>query len=103
MGHGRALLGLKNKKNLNALVEKITRDELNVRQLELMIQQLNENVSRETKKKPVQKNIFIREQENILRERFGTTVTITQRKKKGKIEIEFFSEEDLNRILELLD
>ena len=103
MGHGRALLGLKNKKNLNAIVEKITREELNVRQLEMLIQQLNDNVPRETKKKPVQKNVFIREQESILRERFGTTVTITQRKKKGKIEIEFFSEEDLNRILELLD
>ncbi len=103
MGHGRALLGLKNKNNLNAIVEKITREELNVRQLEMLIQQLNDNVPRETKKKPVQKNVFIREQESILRERFGTTVTITQRKKKGKIEIEFFSEEDLNRILELLD
>jgi len=103
MGHGRALLGLKNKNNLNAIVEKITREELNVRQLEMLIQQLNDNVPRETKKKPVQKNVFIREQESILRERFGTTVTITQKKKKGKIEIEFFSEEDLNRILELLD
>ena len=69
----------------------------------MLIQQLNDNVPRETKKKPVQKNVFIREQESILRERFGTTVTITQKKKKGKIEIEFFSEEDLNRILELLD
>ena len=103
MGHGRALLGLKNKNNLNAIVEKVTREELNVRQLEMLIQQLNDNVPRETKKKPVQKNVFIREQESILRERFGTTVTITQKKKKGKIEIEFFSEEDLNRILELLD
>lgn len=103
MGHGRALLGLKNKDLLNKLVEKVVEEEMNVRQLEQYIQQLNESVPRETKKTPVKKDVFIQEQESILRERFGTTVTISQRKKKGKIEIEFFSPEDLNRILELLD
>jgi len=103
MGHGRALLGLKNKDLLNNLVEKIVKEEMNVRQLEQYIQQLNESVPRETKKTPVPKDLFIQEQESILRERFGTTVTISQRKKKGKIEIEFFSPEDLNRILDLLD
>ncbi|WP_019243392.1 MULTISPECIES: ParB/RepB/Spo0J family partition protein [Bacillus] len=103
MGHGRALLGLKKKNVLEAVVEKIVKDGLNVRQLEQLIQQINENVPRETKKKPIKKDIFIEEQEGLLRERFGTTVTITQKKKKGKIEIEFFSPEDLNRILELLD
>lgn len=103
MGHGRALLGLKDKDLLNSLVEKTLKEELNVRQLEQYIQQLNESVPRETKKTPVKKDVFIQEQETILRERFGTTVTISQKKKKGKIEIEFFSPEDLNRILELLD
>lgn len=103
MGHGRALLGLKKKDILPSIVEKIVKEELNVRQLENVIQQLNENVPRETTKKPVKKDVFIKETENVLRDRFGTTVTITQKKKKGKIEIEFFSPEDLNRILELLD
>ncbi|MGN1387407.1 MAG: ParB/RepB/Spo0J family partition protein [Bacillus sp. (in: firmicutes)] len=103
MGHGRALLGLKNKDLLNKLVEKIVKEEMNVRQLEQYIQQLNESVPRETKKPALKKDVFIQEQESILRERFGTTVTISQKKKKGKIEIEFFSPEDLNRILELLD
>lgn len=103
MGHGRALLGLKNKDLLDKLVERIVKEEMNVRQLEQYIQQLNESVPRETKKPAVKKDVFIQEQENLLRERFGTTVTISQRKKKGKIEIEFFSPEDLNRILELLE
>ncbi|MGN1401150.1 MAG: ParB/RepB/Spo0J family partition protein [Bacillus sp. (in: firmicutes)] len=102
MGHGRTLLGLKRKDQLQNVVKKVIADELNVRQLELLIQQMNENVPRETEKKKVKKDIFLEEQENKLREQFGTTVTITQRKKKGKIEIEFFSPEDLNRILELL-
>jgi ParB family transcriptional regulator, chromosome partitioning protein len=103
MGHGRALLGLKQKDKLAALVEKILKEGLNVRQLEQLIQQLNENVPRETKKPKIDKDIFIKEQENVLRDRFGTSVHIKQTKNKGKIEIEFFSKEDLERILELLE
>ncbi|WP_445509804.1 ParB/RepB/Spo0J family partition protein [Rossellomorea marisflavi] len=101
MGHGRALLGLKNKKGLTQLVNRVMKDSLNVRQLEKLVQELNDDVSRETKKKE-RKDVFIEEQETLLRERFGTTVTIKQSKKKGKIELEFFSKEDLERILDLL-
>lgn len=104
MGHGRALLGLKNKDKLPVLVDKILKESLNVRQLEHLIQQLNENVSRETNiEKKETKNVYIREQESYLRERFGTTVHIKQNKNKGKIEIEFFSNDDLNRILQLFE
>lgn len=101
MGHGRALLGLKDKKKLSLIVNRILKESLNVRQLEKIIQEANDNVPRETKKKE-RKDVFIQEQESLLRERFGTTVTIKQSKKKGKIELEFFSKEDLDRILELL-
>ncbi|MFT4416901.1 ParB/RepB/Spo0J family partition protein [Fredinandcohnia humi] len=103
MGHGRTLLGLKKKEKLNAIVEKVIVEQLNVRQLEALINQINQNVPRETTKPKKEKDIFIKEQETFLRERFGTSVTIKQNKKKGKIEIEFFSNEDLERILELLE
>jgi ParB family transcriptional regulator, chromosome partitioning protein len=103
MGHGRALLGLRKKDKLPVLVEKILKEGLNVRQLEQLIQHMNEIVPRETKKDKETKDVFIRERETSLRERFGTTVNIKQSKNKGKIEIEFFSKDDLNRILELLD
>ena len=103
MGHGRALLGLRNKENLPIVVEKVLKEQLNVRQLEQYIQHLNTNVPRETKKPEQQKNPFIREQESFLRERLGTTVKIKQKKDKGKIEIEFFNNEDLERILEILE
>ena len=102
MGHGRALLGLRNKEKLVVLVEKTIKENLNVRQLEQLIQQLN-NVSRETKQPIPKKDVFIKEQESFLRERFGTTVNIKQTNNKGKIEIEFFSKEDLDRILDLLE
>lgn len=103
MGHGRTLLALKNREKLMPLVEKIKKEQLNVRQLENLINQINENVSRETKSKDEKKDIFIKEREEVLRERFGTSVNIKSNKKKGKIEIEFFSPEDLNRILEILN
>ena len=103
MGHGRALLGLREKAKVPVLVEKVINEALNVRQLEKLIQQLNEDVSRETKKLEMKKDVFIQEREHTLRERFGTTVNIKQNKNKGKIEIEFFSKDDLERILEMLD
>ena len=102
IGHGRALLGLKQKGQLKTLAERTIAEGLNVRQLEKLVQQLNENVPRETKR-PEKKNVFIKEHENLLKERFGTNVMIKQMKNKGKIEIEFVNEEDLQRILELLD
>lgn len=101
MGHGRALLGLKNKKRIPELATKVVKNALNVRQLEGLIKQLNENVSRETNK-PVKKDIFVQATESQLREYFGTNVQIKKTKNKGKIEIEFYSEDDLERILEIL-
>lgn len=104
MGHGRALLGLKKKDKMMKVVEKVIKEGLNVRQLEKLVQELNANVPRETKKPKPEKSVFIREQEEVLREKFGTTVNIKQYKNKerGKIEIEFFSKDDLERIIELL-
>jgi ParB family transcriptional regulator, chromosome partitioning protein len=103
MGHGRALLGLKKKSKMQQVVQRITDDSLNVRQLEKLIQDINMNVSRGTKKKTAQTNVFFKEKESSLRDRFGTSVSIKKSKRKGKIEIEFFSQDDLERILDLLE
>src|SRR5690625_2668147 len=104
MGHGRALLGLKNKEQLTALVNKIIDNHLNVRQVEHLINQLNNDgsVTKKEKKEPP-KDIFIKERESILRERLGTGVQIHRGKRKGKIEIEFYSNDDLDRIIEFLE
>lgn len=103
MGHGRTLLALKDKTKLHDLVKRIEKESLNVRQLEQLVQSMNEDVSRETKKKETQRNLFFVEQETFLREKFGTGVKIKETKReKGKIEIEFFNKDDFNRILELL-
>ncbi|HDA9698499.1 TPA: ParB/RepB/Spo0J family partition protein [Listeria innocua] len=101
-GHGRVLLGLKLKKNIIPTAKKAATQGLTVRQLEDVVNNLNENVSRETIK-PARVPIFIRESESQLRDKFGTAVSIKRRDKKGKIEIEFLSDDDLDRILEILD
>ena len=103
MAHGRTLLGVKNKEHIMAIVEKIKKEQLNVRQVEQLVQELNKNVSRETSTLKQKKNIFYQEYEDVLTERFGTAVTIREKNERGKIEIQFFNKEDLNRILELLD
>ncbi|MBC1252638.1 ParB/RepB/Spo0J family partition protein [Listeria welshimeri] len=101
-GHGRVLLGLKLKKNIISTAKKAVAQGLTVRQLEDVVNNLNDNVSRETIK-PARVPIFIRESESQLRDKFGTAVSIKRRDKKGKIEIEFLSDDDLDRILEILD
>lgn len=102
MGHGRALLGLKDKQKMSALLEKILKEKLSVRDVEALVQRMNENVSRETKRKPPLLSPFLKMKQKELEERLGTSVTIKRGKRKGKIEIEFFSEEDLERIIELI-
>ncbi|NYF25547.1 ParB/RepB/Spo0J family partition protein [Sporosarcina sp. JAI121] len=102
MGHGRTLLGLRKKEQIILVAERVLKEGINVRQLEKLVQRMNEDVPRETKP---QKNVdlFLAERESTLRDYFGTNVSIKKTKSKGKIEIEFFSEDDLERILELLN
>jgi ParB family transcriptional regulator, chromosome partitioning protein len=97
MGHGRALLGLNDKSKVIPVVEKIRKEKLNVRQVEQLITNLNEKTP--VKKVPKKKDIFLAEREMKLRDYLGTGVTIQKGKRKGKIEIEFFSDDDLERIL----
>lgn len=101
MGQGRTLLGLKNKRRIPELAQKVIKEQMNVRQLEALVQQYNAPVSRETKKTD-KKDVFVKATEAQLRDFFGTQVQITKSKKKSKIEIEFYSEDDLGRIMELL-
>ncbi|MCD7035290.1 ParB/RepB/Spo0J family partition protein [Metabacillus sp. GX 13764] len=103
MGHGRTLLGLKKKDKLQPLVDKILKESLNVRQVEQLVHELNEGQAKEKKKQVPEKDVFLKERENYFAHYFGTPVSINQKKDKGTIEIEFFSKDDLDRILNLLE
>ncbi|HLR14323.1 MAG TPA: ParB/RepB/Spo0J family partition protein [Bacillota bacterium] len=102
MGHGRALLGIKDDADIEPLVKRILAEKLNVRQVEKIIQDLHEKPVK-SKKKEEKKDIFLQEKESVLRDRLGTGVSIQKGKRKGKIQIEFYTNEDLERIVDLLE
>ncbi|MBO1912985.1 ParB/RepB/Spo0J family partition protein, partial [Microvirga sp. 3-52] len=63
MGHGRTLLGLRTKEQMHVVAERVLKEGLNVRQLERLVQKINENVPRETKKKETE-DLFLMERES---------------------------------------
>lgn len=103
MGHARAILGLNNKQQQLLLAQKIIDEDLSVRIIEQMVNRLTKNVPRETKKKRNEPNRVIQQYEEKFRIHLGTAVKIQSGKKRGKIEIEYYSLDDLERILSLLD
>ncbi|AMB94027.1 ParB/RepB/Spo0J family partition protein [Aerococcus sanguinicola] len=105
MGQARTLLALKNPKDQTRLAKKVVNEGMTVRQLEKMVQSLNEPVEAQKSQKvqAPQKPTYIRESEDLLMDKFGTNVQIQSKGDHGKIEIEYLSEEDLTRILDLLN
>ena len=99
-GHARALLSLEDQKQMEALCEEIIDKKLSVRETEKKVKLLK-NPPKEDKAKP-EKNPYITAVEDGLKPNFATKVKISGKKDKGKIELEFYSTEDLNRILDLL-
>ena len=104
MGHARTLITLESEEQQIFFGNKVIEEQWSVRTLEEQINQLKEkNVSRETKTKKT--NVFDKQYrliEEQLRETFKTSVKIKQGKEKGKIEIDYFNQDDLKRILDLL-
>lgn len=102
-GHGRALLGLNDANLQNEIAKKIIDENLSVRQVELLVKHINEN--RDNKRKTLPKvSPFIKDIQNRLQDYFGTKVEVnTKGKEKGKIQIEYYSQEELQRILDMLN
>ena len=97
--HARTLLSLKTKKAMEEVCVLVVKRKMSVRELEEYVAKL---LKPKEVKKPKTKDIFIEEQENILKKRLGTSVTIKQgRNKKGKIEIEFKDNDEFERIISL--
>lgn len=104
MGQARTLLGLKDKKQIVKLAKKVMKENLTVRQLEQLVAKMNHPKEQiEQPEKTAKKPYYIRESEERLMDKFGTSVKIHEKDKKGKIEIEYLSTEDLTRILDVLD
>ncbi len=95
-GHARAMISL-DKKAQKDLTDRIIRDGLNVRDVEKIVKAIKNPKAKKTK----EKDKFVLNIEDALTSRFSSKVKITSKKNKGKIEIEYKNNEDLNRLLAL--
>ncbi|HJV47113.1 MAG TPA: ParB/RepB/Spo0J family partition protein [Bacillota bacterium] len=102
MGHARALLAIEDDQLRIKIAQEVIKKDLSVRQIEELIKEMTRNVSRETKEKP-KRDVSLTQFEERLQETFGTSVHIKMGKNKGKIEIDFYTNEDLERILDLIN
>jgi len=100
MGHARALLAIDDEEVQLSACKKIIKGNFSVRQVEKLIKELQDE-SKQKMKAPARRSIYIQKAEEDLREIMGTKVDIRSRKEGGTIEIEFYSPEDLNRLLEI--
>lgn len=101
-GHGRALLALNDKKMQEELANRIFDEKLSVRETEQIVKALNN--PKERKNKEEYSDNFVYEKiENEFKEIIGTNVSIKRKSQdKGKIEIDYYSTEDLERIIDLM-
>ncbi|MDO5009233.1 MAG: ParB/RepB/Spo0J family partition protein [Intestinibacter bartlettii] len=96
-GHGKALLRISDEMKQIELAQKIIKENLSVRKTEEIVKNILED--KKNKNKLKEKDIFIKDIEDRLMNTLGTKVNITSGKKKGKIEIEYYTDEDLNDII----
>lgn len=103
-GHGRALLAVNDKQKQYELAQKVIDEKLSVRELERLIKKINDESERNSLLEHNNElNPYYKEIKNQLQNFFGTKVNIANKKNKGKIEIEYYSEEDLQRILDIMN
>jgi len=101
-GHGRAILGMKTTAGMMKLYKMIIEKDLSVRVAEAFTKGKSTKKSKHTRSKSLGTNHQIRSVENELISVLGTKVRLHHSKKGGKIEIQYFSDDDLDRVLDLL-
>ncbi|CUU51186.1 ParB/RepB/Spo0J family partition protein [Clostridium beijerinckii] len=103
-GHGRVLLSINDKQKQYEIAQQVIDEKLSVRELERLIKRINDDIEKEKNNENIgEVNLYYKEIKNQLQNYFGTKVNILNKKNKGKIEIEYYSEEDLQRILDIIN
>jgi len=102
-GHARALIAVEDEELQSKILKKIIEEDWSVRQVEEAVRKQNTKKASTAKKKNKENNPFYNEISDRLRRTFSTKVDIKQKSNGGEIRIEFYSDEDLERILALLD
>lgn len=105
-GHARALLGIEDQKQQYVIAQQIFDQKLSVRDTEKLVKSLQKNKNKTKVEKPVdpQMEAIYKELEEKLKNSMGTKVLINRKNEKaGKIEIEYYSHDELDRIVGLLN
>lgn len=107
VGHARALLALPDEKTMIQLWKKAVSHSYSVRQVEkavkMALNKSDEIPADEQGQENKREKLIYQKFEKVLREKLGTKVKIRSKKEGGSIEIEFYSREDLSRLMELFD
>ena len=106
VGHAKVILGIEDANHQNLTAERAIKDSLSVRQTEELIVDLLKGSSTSGKRKSrvnPNREVHVTSLENRLKEKLGTKVSLTYREGKGSLTIKYFSDEDLERILKILD
>ena len=102
MGHARALLGLENPGQIQTLCKEIYKQDLTVRQTENRVGALKQPMPKKKTPATSKKNIFIKDLEKEMERKLGTKVEINPKKTGGKIVVTYYSDDDLERIQNLI-
>ena len=104
-GHGRTLLSINDGELQYTIAQKVIDEGLSVRELEKLIKKVYSTDKNKKDNKEVndENNIYYKDIEEKLQSHFGTKIKLSYKKDKGKIEIEYYSEEDLQRILDIIN
>ncbi len=104
-GHARALLAIENQEEQYTIAQKIFDEKLSVRDVEKLVKNLNKPAKNPKKTTPADKTMeaIYLDMEEKLKNRLSTKVTVTSKGNgAGKIEIEFYNHEDLDRLMDLM-
>ncbi|HEV8544147.1 MAG TPA: ParB/RepB/Spo0J family partition protein [Verrucomicrobiae bacterium] len=107
-GHARAILGISHSDSQKQLAEEVIRDGLSVRETEQLVNERNQQTGGTTHNRslatrpPTTPDVHIAALQSKLQDRFGTKVSLKYRKGKGAVEIRFFDDDDLERIMEIV-
>lgn len=103
-GHARSLINIKDEQDQQKILKTILKKDLSVRQTEELVKSFDKKKEQNSTKNSIPKrNHFLDDFSKRLRSQLSTKVNIKQKGKGGEIRIEYYSEEDLERLIQLFD
>jgi ParB family chromosome partitioning protein len=102
MGHAKAILSLEGFELQLSLHEQVIADDLTVRETEEAAQNVEKTAKRRLDKMVSTRDVYLEDLQDRIQQKFGTKVSIMGSGKRGKISIDYYSLDDLDRILDLL-